>query len=51
MISVKKSQTEAFRQQLSEPLNAESRELIVNEYQECLRDLRRYIDEENSEKD
>ena len=51
MISVKKSQTEAFRQQLSEPLNAESRELIVNEYQECLMDLRRYIDEENSEKD
>ncbi len=50
MISVKKSQADAFRQQLNQPMNAESRDLIMNEYQECLRDLRRYIDEENSEK-
>ncbi|NCB33863.1 MAG: DNA primase [Erysipelotrichia bacterium] len=50
MISVKKIQADAFRQQLNQPMNSESRELIMNEYQECLRDLRRDIDEENSEK-
>lgn len=49
LISAKKAQTEAFRQQLTQPMNAESRALIMQEYQECLRDLRRYIDEETSE--
>ena len=29
-------------------MNDETRLLVLNEYQECLRDLRRYIDEENN---
>ncbi|MBQ9154373.1 MAG: DNA primase [Solobacterium sp.] len=49
MISVKTAQADAFRSQLQQPLNSESFAVISREYQECLRDLRRYIDEENSD--
>ncbi|HAE16310.1 MAG TPA: DNA primase [Erysipelotrichaceae bacterium] len=49
MISVKSAQADAFRDSLQQPMNAESFAVISREYQECLRDLRRYIDEDNSE--
>lgn len=42
-------QRDAFRQQLSQPMNEESRKLLMNEYLECNRDLRRYIDEDSNE--
>ena len=47
MISVRSLQADAFREQLSAPMNSETREVILNEYQECLKELRRYLDEEN----
>lgn len=47
LISVRSLQADAFREQLSAPMNSETREVILNEYQECLRELRRYLDEEN----
>ncbi len=50
LISVKTAQADAFREQLrSQTLNPESLAVISHEYQECLRDLRRYIDEESNE--
>ncbi len=48
LIHVKKQQAEAFEAQLSSPLNEESRQLLLREYQECLRDLRGYINEESN---
>lgn len=48
MIHVKKQQADAFQEQLNSPLNAESRQLLLKEYQECLRDLRGYINEESN---
>ena len=50
MIHVKKQQAEALKAQLSKPLNMESRRLLLQEYQECLRDLRGYINEESNGK-
>ncbi len=47
-IAQKRNQAKAFREQLTQPMNDETRLLVLNEYQECLRDLRRYIDEDNS---
>lgn len=47
-IAQKKNQAKAFKEQLTQPMNEETRSLVLSEYQECLRDLRRYIDEENS---
>ena len=47
LISVRSLQADAFREQLSAPMNSETREVILNEYQECLKELRRYLDEEN----
>ncbi len=49
LIHIKTMQSSAFREQLKQPMNDESRKLILDEYKECLRDLRRYIDEENNE--
>lgn len=49
LISIKRAQADAFCKQLEQPMNDESRKLLMNEYSECLRDLRRYIDEENSQ--
>lgn len=43
------SEADAYREQLSAALNNESRELILNKYEQCLRELRRYIDEDDSE--
>ena len=48
MIAQKNKQAKAFKEQLSQPMNDETRLLVLNKYQECLRDLRRYIDEENN---
>ena len=48
MIAQKNKQAKTFKEQLSQPMNDETRLLVLNEYQECLRDLRRYIDEENN---
>ena len=47
-ISIKEAQAEAIRRQLQQPMNATSREVLLKEYQECLIELRGYIDEENS---
>ena len=52
LISVKSTQAEAFREQLrQQTLNPESLAVISREYQECIRDLRRYYEEEDSEND
>ena len=48
-ITVLSAEADAYKQQLSGELNQISRELILNKYANCLRELRRYIDEENSE--
>ena len=48
-ISVKSAQADAFKEQLSQPMNLESMKVLMEEYRECLNDLRRYIDEENRE--
>ncbi len=47
LITVKTNQADAFKEQLTHPMNQASREVLLNEYQECLKDLRGYIDEEN----
>ena len=47
-ISIKEAQAEAFRRQLQQPMNTASRDVLLKEYQECLIELRGYIDEENS---
>ena len=47
LIAQKQSQAKAFKEQLAQPMNEETRMLVLNEYQECLRDLRRYIDDDN----
>lgn len=46
-ISVKESQAEALKQQLIMPMNTQTREMVLKEYQKCLIELRGYIDEEN----
>jgi hypothetical protein len=48
-ISLKSAQANAFKEQLAQPMNPESALVIMDEYRECLNDLRRYIDEENRE--
>ena len=48
-ITVLESEADAYKQQLNTDLNPQSRQLILNKYAECLRELRRYIDEENSQ--
>lgn len=50
LIDAKTKQADAYEQQLSQPLNDESRLLILDEYKKCLVELRRYIDEESNEK-
>ena len=46
-ISLKRAQADNFREQLASDLNKESTKVLLEEYRECLNDLRRYIDEEN----
>ena len=48
-ISLKEAQADAFKEQLAQPMNQESSLVIMEEYKECLKDLRRYIDEEANE--
>ena len=48
-ITVLSGEADAYKQQLNTDLNPLSRQLILNKYAECLRELRRYIDEENSQ--
>ncbi len=48
-ISLKTAQANAFKEQLAQPMNTESALVIMQEYKECLNDLRRYIDEEANE--
>lgn len=48
-ITVLTAEADAYKQQLSGALNDASRQLIMNKYASCLRELRRYIDEENSQ--
>ena len=48
-ITVLNAEADAYKQQLNTDLNDLSRQLILNKYAECLRELRRYIDEENSQ--
>ncbi len=40
-------EADAYKEQLKTELNNETRELILNRYSDCIRELRRYIDEEN----
>jgi DNA primase len=47
-ITVLSAEADAYKQQLNMDLNDMSRQLILNKYANCLRELRRYIDEENS---
>ena len=49
LITVKTNQADAFKEQLSHPMNQASREALLNEYQECLKELRGYIDEDSKE--
>ncbi len=48
-ISLKEAQADAFKEQLAQPMNQESSLVLMEEYKECLKDLRRYIDEEANE--
>ena len=48
-ITVLSAEADAYKQQLNMDLNDMSRQLILNKYANCLRELRRYIDEENSQ--
>lgn len=48
-ISLKTTQANAFKEQLAQPMNPESALVIMQEYKQCLNDLRRYIDEEANE--
>lgn len=48
LIAALEKEADAYRQQLGMELNQETRELILNRYDECLKKRRRYIDEENS---
>ena len=41
------AEAEAYKADLNTELSAKNRELILNQYSDCLRELRRYIDEEN----
>ncbi len=42
------AKADAFREQLAQTVNTESRLALISEYQQCLLELRRLIDEENS---
>jgi DNA primase len=46
-ISLKRAQADRYREQLASDMNKESTKVLLEEYRECLNDLRRYIDEEN----
>ena len=46
-ISLKRAQADRYREQLASYMNKESTKVLLEEYRECLNDLRRYIDEEN----
>lgn len=46
-ITVLETEADAYKEQLTMQMNPEARELIFNKYGSCLRELRRYIDEEN----
>lgn len=48
-ITVLNNEADAYKKQLASDLNPQSRELILNKYANCLRELRRYIDEENNQ--
>ncbi|MBE6129772.1 MAG: DNA primase [Erysipelotrichaceae bacterium] len=47
-ISVLETEADAYRDQLRSDLNPKSMALILEKYSDCLRELRRYIDEENN---
>lgn len=47
-ISVLEAEADAYRDQLRSDLNDKSMALILEKYGDCLRELRRYIDEENN---
>ena len=47
--TVLSSEADAYRSQLSAALNNETKELILNKYEQCLRELRRYIDEDSDQ--
>ena len=46
-ISLKRAQAEEYRNQLGMAMNEESTNLLLEKYWECMKDLRRYINEEN----
>lgn len=48
-IEAKTKQADAFQAQLQQPMNDESRSILLEEYKNCLVELRRYIDEESNE--
>ncbi len=45
-ISLKTQQADHFKEELSKNLNKESSKILLEEYRQCLNDLRRYINEE-----
>ena len=47
-ISVLETEADAYRDQMRSDLNDTSMALILEKYADCLRELRRYIDEENN---
>jgi len=49
-IAIKSVQAKTFRDQLAMPMNIESERIMMEEYRKCLNDLRRYINEETSQK-
>jgi len=50
-IKILSKQKEDYREQLKTDLNDASLEIITNKYSQCLRELRRLIDEEDSEQE
>ena len=46
-IAVLTSEADAYKEQLTSEMNMKSREILLNQYSSCLKELRRYIDEEN----
>lgn len=46
-IAVLSSEADAYKEQLTADMNMKSREILLNKYSSCLKELRRYIDEEN----
>ena len=46
-IAVLSSEADAYKEQLNSDMNIRSREILLNKYSSCLKELRRYIDEES----